>query len=110
MAGYLGDDGALTRPGERDGHLSVGDLGRLDGGWLTLVDRKHDTIISGGANVYPAEVERVLAEHPAVAGAVVFGTADADWGQVVTALVAARGPTPPTVAELTAFARRQLAG
>src|SRR5690606_30219399 len=67
MAGYLGDDGSVTRPGELDGHISVGDLGALDaGGWLTLVDRKHDTIISGGANVYPAEVERVLAEHPGV--------------------------------------------
>src|SRR5690606_30406171 len=68
------------------------------------------TIISGGANVYPAEVERVLAEHPGVAGAVVFGTADPDLGEVVTALVAPRGPTPPTAAELTAFARAQLAG
>ncbi len=111
MAGYLGDDGQLARPDQHDGHVSVGDLGRLDdGGWLTLVDRKHDTIISGGANVYPAEVERVLAEHAAVAGAVVFGTPDAEWGQVVTALIAPRGSAPPLAAELTAFARRQLAG
>ena len=111
MAGYLDDDGDVTRPGERDGHISVGDLGTLDeGGWLTLVDRKHDTIISGGANVYPAEVERVLAEPPGVAGAVVFGTPDADLGELVTALVAPRGATPPTAAELTAFVRAQLAG
>ncbi|HUQ05039.1 MAG TPA: AMP-binding protein [Kofleriaceae bacterium] len=112
MAGYLADDGTVSRPDERDGHISVGDLGRLDGdGWLTLVDRKHDTIISGGANVYPAEIERVLADHPGVAGAVVFGTPDPDLGDVVTALVASRSPAaPPTAAELTAFARTQLAG
>jgi acyl-CoA synthetase (AMP-forming)/AMP-acid ligase II len=110
MAGYLGDDGQVTRPDQHEGHISVGDLGRLDDGWLTLVDRKHDTIISGGANVYPAEVERVLAEHPGVAGAVVFGVDDPEWGQVVTALVAPRAAASLAAADLTAFAREQLAG
>jgi fatty-acyl-CoA synthase len=111
FAGYLGDDGTVSRPDERDGHVSVGDLGHLDGdGWLTLVDRKHDTIISGGANVYPAEVERVLAAHPAVAGAVVFGTDDPEWGQVVTAVVAPRGAARLDAADLAAFARAHLAG
>jgi long-chain acyl-CoA synthetase len=114
MAGYLhATSGSLARPDARDGdgYISVGDLGRIDAdGWVTLVDRKHDTIISGGANIYPAEVERVLAEHPLVAGAVVFGTSDPDWGEVVTALVAPRGPAPPTAADLAAFVRTQLAG
>jgi len=112
MAGYLTDDGDLVRPDERDGHLSVGDLGRVDAdGWLTLVDRKHDTIISGGSNVYPAEVEAALAAHPAVAGAVVFGVDDPEWGQVVTAVVAPRArAAPPTIAELTACCRARLAG
>ena len=113
MAGYLDDDGAITRLDERDGHISVGDLGQLDdGGWLTLVDRKHDTIISGGMNVHPAEVERVLAEHPAIAGAVVFGTDDPEWGQVVTALVAPRSPATSAldVAGIMAFLRGRLAG
>src|SRR5205823_7340865 len=87
MAGYLSDDGQSVAPLDaRDGHVSVGDLGTVDEeGWLTLVDRKHDTIITGGMNVYPAEVERALAEHPGVAGAVVFGVPDDDWGQIVAA-------------------------
>ena len=78
-------------PGSEDRFLSVGDLGALDdGGYLRLVDRLHDTIISGGVNIYPAEVERALAEHPLVESAVVFGVADAEWGQRVAAVVAAR--------------------
>ncbi len=111
MAGYLDDAGGVSRPDPHDGHISVGDLGRVDAdGWLTLVDRKHDTIISGGSNVYPAEIEAALAEHPALAGAVVFGIDDAEWGQVVTALIAPRGAAAPTAAELTAFCRARVAG
>jgi len=110
MAGYLDADGGLSRPGERDGHVSVGDLGRLDGGWLTLVDRKHDTILSGGVNVYPAEVERALADHPDVAGAVAFGVDDDDWGQIVAAVVAARPGARLDGAALRAFLRDRIAG
>lgn len=78
-------------PGSEDRFLSVGDLGELDAGcYLRLVDRLHDTIISGGVNIYPAEVERALAEHPLVESAVVFGVADTEWGQRVAAVVAAR--------------------
>jgi long-chain acyl-CoA synthetase len=110
MAGYLEADGSLARPGERDGHVSVGDLGRLDDGWLTLVDRKHDTIISGGVNVYPAEVERALAEHPAIAGAVCFGVDDADWGQIVAAVIATRPGHSLAPADVRAFLRDRLAG
>jgi long-chain acyl-CoA synthetase len=110
MAGYLEADGRVARAGERDGHVSVGDLGRLDDGWLTLVDRKHDTIISGGVNVYPAEVERALADHPAIAGAVVFGVDDADWGQVVAAVVAARPGQALAPADVRAFLRDRVAG
>ncbi|MCB9574927.1 MAG: AMP-binding protein [Kofleriaceae bacterium] len=111
MAGYLADDGTLSRPGERDGHVSVGDLGRVDAdGWLTLVDRKHDTIISGGLNVYPAEIERVLAEHPDVAGAVCFGVPDDEWGQRVAAVIAPRPGATLDDAALQAFLRPRLAG
>jgi len=110
MAGYLEDDGSVTRPGARDGHVSVGDLGRVDDGWLTLVDRKHDTIITGGLNVYPAEVERALADHPEVAGAVVFGVDDTDWGQIVAAVVAPRPGARVDGAELRAFLRDRVAG
>lgn len=94
MQGYLAADGSIARPaGAVPGFVSVGDLGRLDDdGYLYLVDRKHDTIISGGVNVYPAEVERVVAAHPDVAGAVCFGKPDPDWGQIVALVVAPREP------------------
>ncbi|HEU0032016.1 MAG TPA: class I adenylate-forming enzyme family protein [Kofleriaceae bacterium] len=92
MRGYLTDDGSAVAPLEnRDGHISVGDLATIDDdGWITLVDRKHDTIITGGLNVYPAEVERALATVPGIAGAVVFGMPDDDWGQIVAAVIATR--------------------
>lgn len=106
MAGYLDAGGVLT-PAIQP--ISVGDLGELDaGGWLTLIDRKHDTIISGGLNVYPAEVERALAAHPQIAGAVVFGIDDPEWGQRVAAVIAPRG-APPDLAELHAFLRDRIA-
>ncbi len=84
MAGYLDMDTPFE-----DGFLSVGDLGRVDGaGYLYLIDRKHDTIVSGGMNVYPAEVERALKDCPGVTGGVVFGVAHPDWGEMVTAVYA----------------------
>ncbi|MEJ7793990.1 MAG: AMP-binding protein [Nocardioides sp.] len=74
-----------------DGWLHTGDLGRLDAeGRLYLVDRKGDMIISGGYNIYPREVEDVIAEVPGVAEVAVFGIDDADWGQRVTALYTVR--------------------
>ncbi len=95
-----------------DGDLfTVGDLGRLDDdGYLFLTARKHDTIITGGVNVYPAEVEATLAEHPDVAEAMVYGVADDEWGQQVHAqVVAAAGRTVDPTA-LRAWARERLAG
>jgi acyl-CoA synthetase (AMP-forming)/AMP-acid ligase II len=90
-----------------DGHITVGDLGRLDeDGYLYLRGRKHDMIISGGVNVYPAEVEQALAEHPEVTGAIVFGVTDHDWGEAVTALVA---PRHLDEAGLRAFLRERVA-
>jgi long-chain acyl-CoA synthetase len=94
MSGYLADDGTTLAPLDaQDGHVSVGDLGTIDpDGWITLVDRKHDTIITGGLNVYPAEVERALTALPGVTGAVVFGVPDDDWGQLVAAVIATDRP------------------
>ncbi|HTM20642.1 MAG TPA: AMP-binding protein, partial [Kofleriaceae bacterium] len=112
MAGYLDDRGEPAALDTADGHFSVGDLGRLDAdGYLTLVDRKHDTIISGGVNVYPAEVERALAEHPRVLGAVAFGLPDADWGQIVAAAVALADAGEPRAeaAALRDFLRQRIA-
>ncbi|MGI8413238.1 MAG: AMP-binding protein [Solirubrobacteraceae bacterium] len=74
-----------------DGWLHTGDLGALDArGRLTIAGRMTDTIISGGENVTPAEVEAVLLEHPAVDDAGVFGRADAEWGEMVVASVVLR--------------------
>jgi acyl-CoA synthetase (AMP-forming)/AMP-acid ligase II len=112
MSGYLTGSGEAIAPLDaRDGHVSVGDLGTIDAdGWITLVDRKHDTIISGGFNVYPAEVERALAGLPGVAGAVVFGVADEEWGQIVAAVVALREPGSLDGASVRTALRGQLAG
>ena len=72
----------------RGGWFYTGDLGRVDhDGFITLVDRKKDMIISGGENVYPIEVERVLTEHPQVADVAVIGLPDAKWGETVMAVI-----------------------
>jgi len=69
-------------------YFTVGDMGYLDGeGWLFLCDRKSDMIISGGANIYPAEIEHVLLMHPKVRDAAVFGIPNLDWGEDVKAVV-----------------------
>jgi acyl-CoA synthetase (AMP-forming)/AMP-acid ligase II len=112
MSGYLTETGDALAPLDlRDGHFSVGDLGTIDeAGWITLVDRKHDTIITGGLNVYPAEVERALVALPEVAGAVVFGVADDEWGQLVAAVIAPHEGARVDGASLRAALRDQLAG
>lgn len=82
-------DEATTRSAVEDGWLRTGDLGRIEGGYLFLVDRAKDMIISGGMNVYSTEVEAVLREHESVREAAVVGLPHADWGEAVTALVVA---------------------
>nr|WP_246084138.1 AMP-binding protein [Nocardioides plantarum] len=89
-----------------DRAFTVGDLGRLDGdGYLYLDGRREDLVISGGVNVYPLEVELVLAEHPGVTDVAVYGVEDPDWGQRVCAAVVGSA----TTADLTAYARERLA-
>jgi len=86
----------------RGGWLHTGDLGSLDAdGFLTLRDRSKDLIITGGANVYPREVEETLLLHPDVAEAAVVGVPDPAWGERVVAFVVA-GPRRPDVAALDA--------
>ena len=76
---------------DRDGFITSGDVGYLDGdGYLFLCDRKRDMVISGGVNIYPAEVENVLLEHPAVSDACVFGIPDDEYGEQIYAAVVAR--------------------
>jgi O-succinylbenzoic acid--CoA ligase len=92
------------------GTLRTGDLGRLDDrGRLIVVGRKTDTIVTGGENVAPAEVEAVLREHPAVADAGVFARPHAEWGEAVTARVVLRAGTQASPDELRAFAAERLA-
>lgn len=87
MQGYLGADAPAAL--WRDGYLSVGDLGYLDtDGYLYLSDRRTDLIISGGVNVYPAEVEAAILAFPGVQAAAVIGEPDAEWGATLTAVIA----------------------
>ncbi|MBV8305294.1 MAG: AMP-binding protein, partial [Acidimicrobiia bacterium] len=97
----------------RENFFTVGDAGYLDeDGFLFLVDRKSDMIISGGVNIYPAEIESVLLTHPKVGDAAVFGIPHEDWGEEVKAVVepaASIEPGPALVDELMAFAAERLA-
>jgi bile acid-coenzyme A ligase len=87
-----------ANPREHDGWESLGDLGHLDAdGWLYLADRRVNLILSGGANVYPAEVEAVLDQHPAVLSSVAIGVPDDDMGEVIHAFVQASGVTVETL-------------
>jgi acyl-CoA synthetase (AMP-forming)/AMP-acid ligase II len=93
-----------------DGWLHTGDLGRVSAdGHLWLVDRKGDMIISGGYNIYPREVEEVIAEVPSVAEVAVVGVADQDWGQRVVALVTARPGASVDTDSVMAHCRERMA-
>jgi malonyl-CoA/methylmalonyl-CoA synthetase len=93
-----------------DGWFKTGDLGYLEiDGYLTLCGRSKDLIISGGLNIYPPEVERVLAEHPAVNACAVIGCADKEWGEKVTAVIVLEKGISITEEELIRFCREKLA-
>jgi long-chain acyl-CoA synthetase len=106
-------DPAKTSANRRDGFFTVGDVGYLnEDGYLFLCDRKIDMIISGGANIYPAEVEAALLAHPKVGDVAVFGIPDDDWGEQVKAVieVAAGVAAGPALAdELMAFCAANIA-
>lgn len=100
-----------TQEAIREGWLHTGDVGYLDeDGYLFLVDRKHDKIITGGLNVYPREVEEVFSAHPAVAQVAVFGVRDPFWGEAVTAAVVTREGMSVTTDELIEFSKDRLSG
>ena len=109
FCGYWGRPDATTAAFTEDGWFKTGDIGEHDpDGYLRLVGRARDLIITGGLNVYPREVEDVLLEHPAVSEVAVAGTPDPEWGEIVTAwVVPASGPPPE--AELAGFAADRLA-
>lgn len=110
FAGYFNAPEATSRA-LRAGRLFTGDIGYLDDdGDLWIVQRRSDLIVTGGENVYPAEVERVLKAHPAVADALVIGLPSPEWGQQVAAAVVLKAGQALTEAALIAFARESLAG
>jgi malonyl-CoA/methylmalonyl-CoA synthetase len=112
FGGYWGRPDATAAAFTEDGWFKTGDIGEHDpDGYLRLVGRARDLIITGGLNVYPREVEDVLLEHPGVAEVAVAGTPDPEWGEVVTAWIV---PTPaaprPPEDDLGGFAAERLAG
>ena len=110
MVGYW-NNSAATIEALRGGWLHTGDLGMLDpDGFLYLVDRKKDVIISGGENVFSREVEEALVTHPYVADAAVIGVPDRKWGEAVKAIVVLRAAASCTAADLIAHCRTQIAG
>jgi acyl-CoA synthetase (AMP-forming)/AMP-acid ligase II len=110
MAGYWERPDA-TAETLRGGWLHTGDIGRMDEqGYVYLLDRSKDLVISGGANIYPREVEEVLLQHPAVSEACVFGVPDPLWGESLKAVVVLRENSTTTPADIIEFAGQHLAG
>ncbi|MFC8045361.1 class I adenylate-forming enzyme family protein [Nocardia sp. NPDC057353] len=111
FAGYrtpTGEPGVGLEPG---GWYATGDIAVLDDdGFLTIVDRAKDMVVSGGENVYPAEVERVLVRHPQVEDAAVIGVPHAEWGEAVHAVLIPRAGSTPDPTEFLAWCREHIAG
>jgi long-chain acyl-CoA synthetase len=111
MRGYWNNEAATKATIDADGWLRTGDAGYRDAdGFLFLHDRVKDMIVTGGENVYPAEVENVLAKHPDVADVAVIGIPDEKWGEAVKAVVVRREGSEISDTELITFAREHLAG
>ena len=109
MKGYWNQPDASAET-LRNGWLHTGDVGHLDeDGYLFITDRKKDMIISGGANIYPREVEEVICTHPAVHEVAVIGVPDEKWGESVKAVVVLRAGVRTTAAELVEHCQRNLA-
>jgi len=109
LPGYWNDPEATARSLTADGFYRTGDVGTIDtDGYLTIIDRLRDVVITGGENVFPAEVETVLAQHPAVADVAVIGIPDDRWGETVHAVVVAAPGFD--AGQLVSWARERLAG
>ncbi len=110
-SGYFNMPGAMDEVVDEDGWFHTGDMARYDEEWyFYIVDRKKDMFISGGENVYPAEIEQVLYRHPAVHQCAVIGVPDEKWGEVGKACVVLKPEASVTAEELLAFMRDHLAG
>jgi acyl-CoA synthetase (AMP-forming)/AMP-acid ligase II len=111
MGGYWGKPEATAATITADGWLRTGDGGHMDAdGYLYVTDRIKDMIVSGGENIYPAEIERVLAEHPALRDVAVIGVPDEQWGEVPKAVVVMKPGAMLDPNELLAWCRERLAG
>lgn len=114
MSGYHNQPGKTaeaqwTDPATGEVYIRTGDVGRLDeDGFLTLMDRRKDMIISGGFNVYPSDLEAVIAQHPAVAEAAVIGAPSKEWGETPVAYVALKDGASATAEEIRAFTNGQV--
>lgn len=110
MLGYLDDPAATAEAIDPQGWLHTGDIGTMDAqGYVRITDRKKDLYISGGFNVYPAEVEKLLAAHPAIAMVAVIGVADERLGEVGRAFVVLRAGMTASEAELVEWSRANMA-
>jgi acyl-CoA synthetase (AMP-forming)/AMP-acid ligase II len=110
MGGYWGQPEASAAAITGDGWLRSGDGGHIDAdGYIYVTDRIKDMIISGGENIYPAEIERVLAEHPDVQDVAVIGVPDERWGEVPKAVVVAATGAQIDVDAVLAWCRERLA-
>ena len=111
MQGYYNMSAETAATIDSDGWLHMGDIGSMDArGFLRVTGRVKDMIIRGGMNLYPAEIEAVLQDHPAIETAAVIGVPDEKWGEQVAAVLRLRADfARPTVAELTGFLRDQIA-
>lgn len=111
MPGYWNRPAETAEAFTADGWYRTGDLGSIDaGGYVFLVDRAKDMIVSGGENVYTTEVENALASHPAVLELAVFGIPDDRWGEAVHAEVVLKAGTAATEEELIAHCRQSIGG
>jgi fatty-acyl-CoA synthase len=110
MKGYLNDCNATTSALDADGWLHTGDLASMDGlGYCSIQGRLKDMIIRGGENIYPREIENLLASHPAVAEIYVVGIPEVEWGEVVAAFVRVKPGSSVSERDLDTFCREHLA-
>ncbi len=111
MAGYWNMPEATAKTLDKDGWLRTGDAGYMDkDGYLYIHDRIKDMIISGGENIYPAEVESAICDHPDVAEAAVIGVPDDKWGEAVKAIVVMKPGKEATASDIVNFTRERIAG
>jgi acyl-CoA synthetase (AMP-forming)/AMP-acid ligase II len=110
MKGYWNKPEETARVFTGDGWFKTGDAGFRDAeGYIFLTDRVKDMIISGGENVYPAEVENALSGHPGIADVAVIGVPDEKWGETVKAIVVRRSGADPSPGDIMEYARQRLA-